>query len=715
MRSSNFDDIIEVAYRTTLEALKRCQPIYSDNPQVTPADRSKVFLFKMMGCMKAQPDESGQMVLSRADYNQALKRRGKYLELLLDFVRAGTMVFIGYSFRDRLVLDIIDEVKQRYGEERLPWSYALFDRLELNEKTIHMFQSRKIRPVECSYQDFFTYLEKNYKAPVQISVSKDVHIRSMGHDLYISEEEVRQYAEYFEVLTEEKFNQKAGEKNDFFKGTNKSWGAFREGWDFKRGVYISPKFQRTVGGETFSGPLKDRVLAELKKHDTEENKVLLITGMAGVGKTMLLRRIAYDVYEGGFAPVLFINAVGINFDYKILASFVENLNRQIDKKISEGEHKPQIKPVIIVDDAASFIRHINRLKDYLTSRGRPALIIAAERRGEWEAAWNLNKFRIDEENVYELDEELNDQEKGGIIDHFYDLGYIQIKGTFWDNYFQRDFENSFFATIYTLVHPSRKPLNEIIRDQYQHLSGFTQKAFQYICCFHQFNLPINFELLVRSLKCPYGDFHSEVIGRDTAKVIFEEGDEIGNLLYRTHHRIIARKTVEFFFGDPEEQKNIFLEIFKEAVLTNRKEREICEKLLIEHIGPNAKVQTLSHEQQRQIFKTICEKNPVRCLIHHWGILETDDHNYFEAEKLLKWAIELPREDIEAYRGESDQTILTSLGNLYAHMGIEATEKGNESNAQEYFNNAEQCFQNAKHGEFPNVYAYHAHANPSSAV
>lgn len=707
--TNNFDDLIEVAYRTTPEKIKRCIPIYSDNPQVTPDDRRKVYLFKMMGCLKAQPGESGQMVLSRADYNQALKRRAKYFELLFDFVKTGTMVFIGYSFGDHLVLDVIDEVKQIYGDERLPWSYALFEELKLNEKTSYMFQSRKIQPLECSYQDFLTYLEKNYKTPIQISVSKNLHIKLMGHDLQISEEEVRQDAEYFEVLTEEKFNEKAGEKDGFFKGIKKSWGAFREGWDFRREVYISPEVKNTAEGVGFSGGLKDRVFAELKKRDTEENKVLLITGMAGVGKTMLLRRIAHDVYKGGFAPVIFINAAGINFDYKLLASFMENLNRQIDKKTPEGEHIPQIKHVIMVDDAASFIQHINRLKDYLTSRGRSVLIIAAERRGEWEAALRRHPFRIAEENVYKLDEELNDKEKRRIVDHFYDLGYVQTKGMFWDDIIQREFENSFFATIYTLVHPSRKPLNEIIRDQYQNLTNLTQRAFKYICCFHQFNRPINLELLVRSLKCSYSDFHSEVIGKDAAKVIFEEEDEIGNLLYRTHHRIIARKTVEFFFGDPEEQKSIFLEIMGEAVLTNRKEREICKKLLVEDIGPNAKVQTLSYEQQRQIFNTICEKNPVRCLIHHWGILETDDHNYLEAERLLRLALEVPKEDIEAYRGESDQTILTSLGNLYAHMGMEEVEKENESKAQKYFNSAEGCFNDAKHGYFPNVYAYHAHA------
>lgn len=706
--TTNFDDLVEVAYRTTPDASKRCKPVYSDNPQVTPSDRSKVYLFKMMGCVQAQASESGQMVLSRADYNGALRRRGRYLELLIDFVKAGTIVFVGYSFGDRLALDVIDEVRDRYGIERLPWSYALFDKIETNEKTRYMFQSRKVRPVECSYEKFFAYLEKNGKTSQKIDLAKNVHIQSMGYDLRVSKEQARQDAEYFEVLNEEKFNEEAGEKDDFFKGTNNSWGAFREGWDFKRAIYMSPQVKSEAG--VAQKGLKDRVSVELAKRDSEDNKVLLITGMAGVGKTVLLRRIAHDVYKEGSAPVVFIKAAGIHFDYKRLASFMEDLNHQVYKQSTDGGHSQQIKHVIMVDDAASFIRHINRMKDYLTSRGRSALIIAAERKGEWEAALKIYPFRIPKENVYELEEELNYKEKGEIIEHLYDLGYIQTKGIFWDHIIQKVYENSFFATLYTLVHPSKKPLNAIIRDQYESLSNMTQRAFQYICCFHQFNLPINFELLVRSLKCPFSVFHSEVIGKDAAKVIFEEKDEVGNILYRTHHRIIASKTVEFFFGDPEEQKKIFLEIFNEAVLTNHKEREICEKLLIEYIGPNAKVQTLTYDQQRQIFRATCERNPVRALVHHWGILETDDKKHSEAERLLRWSLDLPRDEVEAYRGESDQTILTSLGNLYARMAIQATEDKNEARAQDYFRSAEQCFRDAKYGDFPNGYAYHAHGN-----
>jgi hypothetical protein len=706
--TTNFDDLIEVAYRITPESLKTANPICSERFQANIADRRKIHIFKIMGSVTATKDKTGYMVLSRADYNRALIRRRKYLELLSDFVKTGTIVFIGYSFGDHLVLDIIDDMIEMYGKDRLRWSYALFEKLEQDEKTKYMFSSRKIIPLECNFERFFEHVNKNYQAPVEIAISRNVHFKSMGYSLEITEDEARQYAEYFEILNEEKMDQEPGNKDDFFKGTNKSWGAFRAGWDFQRNLYISPGFKRTVRGKIVTACLRNRVFSELKKYDVKDNKVLLITGMAGVGKTMMLRRLAYDVYESIESPVIFISSAQISFDYKMLAGFIENLNYQINQKISKGEHIPPIKPVIIIDDASSLIRHVNRLKDYLTSRGRPALIIAAERKGEWDLMWKVFPFRIPEENVYELDEELNEREKKRIIEHFYDLGYVQLKGMFWDGIIEREFENSFFATIYTLVHPSRRPLNEIIRDQYQNLTYLTQDAFRYICCFHQFNLPMNFELLVRSLKCPYGDFHSEVSGKDAAKVIFEEQDEIGNLLYRTHHRIIATKTVEYFFGDPEEQKNIFLEILKEAVLTNRKEREICEKLLVEYIGPNAKLQILSYEQQRQIFSTVCERNPIRSLVHHWGILEIDGHQYLEAERLLKWALELPREGIEAYRGESDQTILTSLGNLYSHMGMESIKQEEQPKAEEYFEKAEDCFRNAKHGEFPNAHAYHAH-------
>ena len=687
--TTNFDDLIELAYRLTPERIKNPQPIYSEKFQVNPADRSKIYIFKIMGSITALESETGTMVLSRSDYTRALRRRKEYIRILSDFVKNGTILFIGYSFRDRFILDIIDEIIEEYGKDRLPWSYALFDQLELDEKTNYKFTSRKIIPLKCSFEEFFEYLDKNYK--ISPKTLKSVSFKLRGYNLEVDEDEARNYAEFFEILNEEKLGEPPGQKDDFFMGINKSWGAFKEGWDFKRDLYNS---------------IKQRTLEELKKYDIGENKILLITGMPGIGKTMLLRRLAYDVYSAGEAPVIFLQPTKTTFDYKLLATFIENLNNQLVKK--DYKTAP-LKPLILVDDAASMIRHLVQLKDYLASRARPALIVAAERKNEWDLIWSTFSFRIDKKNIFELPEKLSESEKSRIIEHLYNLKYIKAKGEFWDKIIDQEFEESFFATIYTLVHPSRKPLNEIIQDQYKRLTGITQKAFRNICFFHRFNLPINQELLVRSLRRSYSDFMEEILNKDIDKIIYEEWDEQGNLLYRTHHRIIAEKTIKFFFGDPAVQKEIYIEILKESVLSNQREREICEKLLIQHIGPNARPQIFTYDQQRQIFKIVCEKNPLRRLIHHWGVLELDDVNYREAEKLLKKALELPREEMESYRGESDRAILTSLGNLYSHIGMEALKKENQKEAEEYFKDAEIYFNQAKYGGFSEPHPYHAHA------
>jgi len=708
--TTNFDDLIELTYRVHPQRLKACQAIYTDSFQINPSDRSKVILFKIMGSITATVGQLGNMVLSRADYNHALIRRKKYLELLSDFIKTGTIVFIGYSFDDHIVLDIIDELVLIYGKDRVPWSYAIFPTLPPQDtKTQYKFNTRKIIPVQCNFQDFCLSLKDNIQSKPGIDLSRSVRFKLRGVSLEITEAEARQYAEYFEIINDDNVNEEAGEKDQFFMGTNRRWGAFAKGWDFKRDVYNSPEYKHSCEGNTNLPCLKFRVDDELKTHRVENNKILLIRGMAGVGKTMMLRRLAYDIYKSEQAPVIFIKPTRTNFDYKLLASFIEDLNHKFDQKVTETHGARPLKPVIMFDDAGSLIRHVNRLKDFLTSRGRPALIIAAERTGEWELMLHSFPFKILSENIYELNEQLTQSEQKQIIEHFFELGYIQTRGTFWNEIIEKTFENSYFATIYTLVHPSRKRLNEIIQEQYTSLSDLTRKAFQYLCLFHQFDLPLNIELLVRALKCSYQDFYSEVISKDAAKVIFEDEDPLGNILYRSHHRIIARKTVEIFFNDPELMKEIYSEIFSQAILSNKLERQICEKIMIQHIGPNARPQIFSYEQQQNLFTVICANNPVRALIHHWGVLEADNGSFQQAEELLKRALEIPRDDIESYRGESDQNILTSLGTLYSRMGIDFLSQGKNNNAEECFRKAENSFQDAKYGEFPNTYAYHSHA------
>lgn len=690
--TTNFDDLIEHTYRTGPDSLKNVKVITSDNFRLLPNNTETIYLFKIMGCMNAYiPEEpsntDGQMVLSRLDYNKSLRRRSKYLKHLSDYLRNGHVIFIGYSFDDKLVFDVIDELIDTMGIDRLPQSYALFDKLQMNEELSYKFSSRKIRPIECSFEQFFDDFEQHSPQVIPKLPSCSHHIKVGSNTIAIADKDMKDIVEFIEVLTEEKISEEPGNKDDFFRGTNQSWGAFKENWDFTRDLY-----------QDSSGKgLKDRVISSLQG-DKETNDFFLITGMPGVGKTVILKRLAYDIYKESGFPVFFITPPISDFDYKVLATFIETLNMNI-ASVSETKNQ-KLKCAICVDDIASCIQVISNLKNFLTSRGRHFVIIGAERKNECDQ----QIMKIRQENIFEFDETLNQTEKHSIIEHLYHLGYVNHKGAFWDDIIKKNYDDSFFATIYSLIDPAKKPLNEIIQDQYQKLSPDAQKAFRYICCFHQYNLAINMELLFRALECTYSDFYDNILNKDAAKIIFEETDRMKNVLFRTHHRIIAEKTVSSFFNDPEEQKKILLEVMKDPLLTNEKEREIIENILIRHIEPEKSIYT--NEQALDIFKYVCSKSPTRALAHHWGILESNNKNYDEAVDLLHWALELPR-GTASFRSESDQNILTSLGSLCYHKAIDQTES---QKSEEYFTDAVTYFNQAKTGEFPNVHAYHAHAN-----
>ena len=708
--TTNFDDLVELSYRTS-QATRRCQAISSETFQVNVGDKSRVYLFKLMGSMDVSDGESGQMVLSRGDFNRALIRRRKYFEYLADFVKNGTIIFIGYSFRDRIVLDVMEELIEINGQDRIPWSYAFFESVERDEKMTALFSRHRIIPLECGFEELMEDLGKDSgNDPLPLPPSEMLLMR--GHRLPIPLDQARLFAADFEFLSESKLQADPGDKDDFFRGLNHSWGAFGEKWDFEREIYRATTSPRRNARRDRTESLRDRIFREIKRTSPEDNRIILLKGIAGCGKTVLLHRIAYDVYSSGEAPVILIRSLKLNVDYRAISAFAEHLNNQLVGQVGAESKPPPLKLIIVVDDASSGIRHLTRLRDFLTSRGRSALIVAGARSSDWGLMYNQNPFSLPSGDVYEIPEKLTDQERSNLVSHLHQMGFLLAASASWEDYVKNNLEDSFFASIYELVDPAKRPLNAIIQNQYMSLATLSQDAFRFICALHQFNLPMNLELLVRALGCSYEDFYTSVIGNDTSGVLFSEEDEMGNILYRSHHRIIAQRTVEFFFGDPEQQKEVFLQILRNCRLSNRIERNLVVKLLIGFLGPNATPKHLVAGQQREIFSAACARDPVRTIVHHWGILESNERNYEEAKRLLNWSLNLPREDADSFRGETDQNILTSLGTLHSRIGLESLggQDGVQSDISDHFEEAERCFEEAKYGEFPNAYAYHGQAN-----
>ena len=699
--TTNYDELIEDSYRNDTEK----KPFYTISyPSVTPTtDNSKIYIFKLMGTVKNRPEN--QMVLSRSDYNRMIAKKSEYLRDLRDFVQNGTIIFIGYGAADRIVTDIIDEVEERAGGiDKLPWSYILLklDGQPLTDRQETRFRLRKMIPVDCSFEQFFQELEKNFSEniPQQMPLGNEMKIRIDGHDLPLNKKEVELLSEFYEIVNTELVSQEIGNKEDFFKGQIAKYPYYKADLDFRREIYT----QEEIG-------IRARIFSELvkrEKEDNRENKVIVITGPPGVGKSVLLRRLAYDVFSKEKAPVIFLDKTQSQPDYKLLANFLVQLDRDFDKTCGPGGGH-RMRALLLIDDANALNTDPIFVKDYLASRGRLVTIVVAVRDNELADL----KCTFPQQDIYRISESLSFNEKTDIIEYLFDKKFIESCDTSWDYILEKDYGSSFFATMYSLVRHTQKPLNEIIRDQYDCLSPMAKKAFSYVCAFNQFGLPINLELIVRAMKCSYEDFCTEILP-ETKGIIFEEFKQ-GFLLYAAHHRIIAKKTIDFFFGNLASQKELFLEVLSDINLKSIKERDLIQKLLIPHLGSERKSTDLSRKQKIEIFEQVCKQNGTKALLHHWGILLSDeaefDHTYYDqAEEILKKALNTRDKQRSPFGSEMDQNVLTSIGNLYSRKGLTFLTNGKEAEADFEMRLAERQFLKARFGGFPNSYSYHAHAN-----
>ena len=83
--TTNYDNLVEVGYQLAPQRLKPCYSIRQADFSVNLTDRSKVYLFKIMGCISQRGQRDGSPILTRLDYNSALERRAKYLSYLFDY------------------------------------------------------------------------------------------------------------------------------------------------------------------------------------------------------------------------------------------------------------------------------------------------------------------------------------------------------------------------------------------------------------------------------------------------------------------------------------------------------------------------------------------------------------------------------------------------------------------------------------------------------
>ena len=696
--TTNYDTVLEKIPLIKIKG-RTLRPIKEKEPDVELNRHDILYYIKMLGSIDAPYGDEGYPILSRTDYITSFLSRNSYYKILSDCIRKGPLVFLGYSFEDNLVFDLMDEMQQVVGKDIIRTSYAISPN-NPSEKVRRLFAKYDIIHVKGTFEDFISSAHKEFKDKKfdPVYSQKTIHVRGVPIDIPSSLE--RPSKEYFDFLHSSSTESKQKELRTFFNNDDLSFYPYQQEWDFIREIYSFDKNKNPekpkVFGHNVTDGLKKHMFNKINDPKSESNEITILTGPAGCGKSIILKRLAFDWYTYGL-PVIFIQPQGPNIDFKQIDSFILHIEKKIKMNMDHNSSMSRPRTLIICDQASSFYLDYIKLLDYLSSRGRLISMIIADRDNK---LIPLTKNQI----IYSIPETISKEEVNSFKDYMLSINLIETEAEIYSLIGDPKINTSFFALMYTIIDGSRKPLNQIIHDQYVNLNGWSKQAYEYVCLLNYYNINPNEELLVRSTVDYTNKFRNEIEGGQLKNVLFPIDAEWDSIDYRVHHPIIAMRTVKIELNDPTIRVQKLLELFSKLNTSSGREIRKIERFLIFEIGPNSPEAEIPLELKKEIFNLVSSNVKSRSVFHHYALLELEGEykNFDHAKKLLDMAL-----NIKHNTKERDEHIFTSFGKYYSQKGFQLEAEGDLDKALDSYHLAEKYLENGRSKNFKNKYSYHA--------
>ncbi len=701
--TTNYDRVIENAYQGNPRSA-HLRVRYLKTPTIIKPNKSETYLFKLMGDVDTEnPEES--MILTRSDYNLNLSYRLRVLEFLKELLSEWTFLYIGYSFRDLLLTDRYQLINSVFPRNKLPYGYALMPGIEYGSKEDQKLASYRIKSFNYTFEKFVKLLKNTKITRKKESDISEVLFKIVEHTVTISNPKMRHYNESYELLSTTSIQKSEPiEMREFFGGRTANWFPYVNDWFLYRKIYKK---------------IKDKVFQELEDWDSESNKIIAICGAGGSGKSVTCRKLAYDIYINKQLPVLLPRIGGEAIDAKLLDAIYEEFKIEIKKNIQDGKalivESPKL--VLLIDDGAYSLRRMQYILNSLTSKGKRILIIVFTRTDELSFSREYFNISLTSENILTLPDKISIEEQKNLLKQLEKLNISAPDLT----YFSKSIESkSFFSTIYYHNYLCRDTLENSVIREYEEQNPQVQKVYEYLCAVGRFGVYLNIGLLARLVKLSISEFVDKVIKKAASDIVVEYPSQENEFLYGPRSRTVAEIIMNKKFPHVSDQLQLIYEIVNNSIPGYNVEEVNLTVLLLERIlSPMTTIFSL--DDKRSIVEIYMTKGfKDRAVIHHYALLELDEatKNTYQisedglekAEIMLTKALDIPIQDTDISRFESNQNIYTSLGVLYSWRSQLFESNNQPALADKASEKAERYFYKGLEGMLSNQHAYHAMAN-----
>lgn len=616
--TTNYDKILEKAYDEIGDnAIQELSVVYRNTPEQqifkTP---NTVPYYKLHGCISYINDPKLPLILSSEQYLTHRDNRQRLFNKFEELASDCSIVFIGYSNQDHNIRSILQRLESLKSAR--PRSYMIspnFSQIEIS-----YWQERKISPINMGHEEFILEIDKriseNERKLSSFIQSTDREIEkkfSVTFQDVVPSESLLNFLDHESQFIHSSIPLGNTSPKEFYRGVLKNWDPIIRGLDVRR------KIEDSI--------LTDIILEDKYQKDNE-TYLFLLQGFAGSGKTVLLKRLAWEAAMEFDKTCIFINQ-----DSALRSQPILELYSYVKERI-------YIFIDNLLDNALQLIDLIKKAeRDEI-----PLSIISTERINQLNDEQTIEGYVS---NLYTLNY-LSETEVEKLIkklEKHDSLGYLKNKTK---EQRKRELAEKTGRVLLVALYEATggRPFEEIIYDEYESLQTDELKAiYLTVAVFHRLNTKVRAGLISRIHNISFEEFKTKLF-KPLDFIIFNEKDyRINDFVYSTRHPYIAQIIFELVLKDQQERYDEYIRILNHIDIDYSSDwsafLDIINARNLDEIF-NDPIQIMN------IYDLALDINPDDPkLIQQRGIFHmiSKSGSLYTSEKLLKQAKELAPDDV----------------------------------------------------------------------
>ncbi|MBO9587327.1 SIR2 family protein [Devosia sp.] len=599
---TNYDLIVERAFGGVPGVLPLA-PIRDDADSIEDARTDgKLPYLKLHGCLTKADVVDPSMIASTEQLIRFREGRRLQLSMFMEWAQTKTIIFVGYRLLDPNIRTLFQEIIAS-GDNR-PLHYIVLP--NQRPEAYRYWSDRRVQLIDGTFEGFLRALsgviDKN-TATLSGVLSR---MSSTSFSRYIDRpggEESAPLADYLNKRIQHVSPDKiipAADAKRFYSGFNQGWAPIAANLDIAR----------PIGRDL----LLDQVVPNRSK---KQPRLIIVKGHAGSGKTVMLRRTAWDAFHR----------------YERMVFFVARENVLSVPAFLEMANLSSIEPYIFIDNLEEHRQDVEKFMAEFSRVGHSATIVAAVDTNHWNmVCLNLHPLVDDEYDMRYLSMPEIDELLEKLKNHN-SLGSLKDKSIEE----QRDELKELFGRqliVALLEATNGAPLYNILANEYRSIEPVeARNLYLNICSLHRFGPPVRAGLISRLSGVNFDEFKSKLLPPLEQIVRLRDDARTGDVVYEARHTHIASVVYEQAFQEEDARFDNVIDIVNQLNLAFSYDSEVLYQIMK---AENLRKTFVSRARGRLVYDAAEEvAGPNFGLLHQRAIFEMNSAVTFADLDLAK--------------------------------------------------------------------------------